>query len=149
LVEPVDEMENESWDTDLLDLLASDLADNGYNLKFTMEQIMTSHAYQLRAVNGAEQAEKDYVFRGPTVRRMTAEQFVDAVATLTGNWKPSPAKKVEFDGADLAGVTGGSGQANRAVGQGGDESRERPPQPHDREPALGAIPRPRLGRAGR
>ena len=117
LVEPVDEMENESWHTDLLDLLASDLADNGYNLKFTMEQIMTSHAYQLRAVNGAEQAEKDYVFRGPTVRRMTAEQFVDAVATLTGNWKPSPAKKIEFDGANLAGVTGGVEQNDLPKGK--------------------------------
>ena len=88
----------------LLDLLASDLVDNGYDLKFTMEQIMTSHAYQLPAVNGSEQAEKEFVFQGPLVRRMTAEQFVDAVATLTGNWKPSPAKKIEFDGANLAGV---------------------------------------------
>ena len=65
LVEPVDEMENESWNTDLLDLLASDLADNGHDLKFTMEQIMTSRAYQLPAVNGSEQAEKEFVFRGP------------------------------------------------------------------------------------
>ena len=117
LVEPVDEMENDSWHTDLLDLLASDLADNSYNLKFTMEQIMTSHAYQLRAVNGAEQSEKDYVFRGATVRRMTAEQFVDAVATLTGNWKPSPAKKIEFDGANLAGVTGGVEQNDLPKGK--------------------------------
>ena len=117
LVEPVDEMEKESWHTDLLDLLASDLADNGYNLKFTMEQIMTSYAYQLRAVNGAEQADKDYIFRGPTVRRMTAEQFVDAVATLTGNWKPSPAKKIEFDGANLAGVTGGAEQNDLPKGK--------------------------------
>ena len=101
LVEPVDEMENESWNTDLLDLLASDLGDNGHDLKFTMAQIMTSRAYQLPAVNGSEQAEKEFVFRGPLVRRMTAEQFVDAVATLTGNWKPSPAKKIEFDGANL------------------------------------------------
>ena len=107
LVEPVDEMENESWNTDLLDLLASDLIDNGYNLKFTMEQIMTSQAYQLPAVNGAEQEEKNYVFRGPLVRRMSAEQFVDAIATITGNWKPSPAKKIEFDGANLAGVRTG------------------------------------------
>ena len=107
LVEPVDEMENESWHTDLLDLLASDLIDNGYNLKFTMEQIMTSQAYQLPAVNGAEQEEKNYVFRGPLVRRMSAEQFVDAIASITGNWKPSPAKKIEFDGANLAGVRTG------------------------------------------
>ena len=101
LVEPVDEMENESWNTDLLDLLASDLADNGHNLKFTIEQIMTSKAYQLPAVNGSEQAKKKFVFRGPLVRRMSAEQFVDAIATLTGNWKKSPAKKIKFEGANL------------------------------------------------
>ena len=99
LVEPVDEMENESWNTDLLDLLASDLVDNGHDLKFTMEQIMTSRAYQLPAVNGSEQSEKEFVFRGPLVRRMSAEQFVDAIATLTGNWKNSPAKKIKFQNA--------------------------------------------------
>ena len=117
LVEPVDEMENESWHTDLIDLLASDLVDNGYNLKFTMEQIMTSRAYQLPAVNGAEQSEKDYVFRGPTVRRMSAEQFVDAVATITGNWKQSPAKKIEFEGANLSGVADGTGQNDLPKGK--------------------------------
>ena len=64
-----------------------------------------------------EIVEKDYVFRGPTVRRMTAEQFVDAVATLTGNWKPSPANKIEFDGANLAGVTGGIEQNDLPKGK--------------------------------
>lgn len=101
LVEPVDEMENQSWNTDLIDLLASDLVENGYDLKFTMEQIMTSRAYQLPAVNGSEQEKKDFVFRGPLVRRMSAEQFVDSIAALTENWKKSPAKKIKFDGANL------------------------------------------------
>ncbi|MDP7048531.1 MAG: DUF1553 domain-containing protein [Verrucomicrobiota bacterium] len=116
-VEPVDDMENESWNTDLLDLLASDLADNGYDLKSTMEQIMTSRAYQMPAVNGSEQAEKEFVFRGPLVRRMSAEQFVDAVATLTGHWKPSPAKKIEFDGANLDGEKVGVDRADLPRGR--------------------------------
>ena len=101
LVEPVDEMENQSWSSDLLDLLASDLVENNYDLKFTLEQILTSRAYQLPSVNGSEQEEKDFIFRGPLVRRMSAEQFVDAVSTLTGKWKSSPAKKIKFDGANL------------------------------------------------
>ncbi|MEE2948254.1 MAG: DUF1549 domain-containing protein [Verrucomicrobiota bacterium] len=117
LVEPVDEMEKESWNTDLLDLLASDLVDNEYDLKFIMEQIMTSRAYQMPAVNGSEQAEKEFVFRGPLVRRMSAEQFVDAVATLTDNWKPSPAKKIEFDGASLDGVKAGVDRADLPSGR--------------------------------
>ena len=99
LVEPT-EVENESWNTDLLDLLASDLADSGHDLKFTMKQI-AELAYQLPAVNWLEQAEKEFVFVGHSVRRMAAEQFVEhAIATLTGNWKNSPAKD-QFDGANL------------------------------------------------
>lgn len=33
-----------------------------------------------------EQAEKQYVFRGPQVRRLTAEQFADTVSAITGEW---------------------------------------------------------------
>jgi hypothetical protein len=29
---------------------------------------------------------KDFTFTGPLVKRMTAEQFLDALATLTGVW---------------------------------------------------------------
>jgi hypothetical protein len=91
LVEPVDDLENPAWHQDLLDWLAADLADNGYDLKRTLEWILTSRAYQLPAVDLGEGSAKDFVFRGPGVRRLSAEQFRDGLATLTGVWFTIPA----------------------------------------------------------
>ena len=78
LVEPVDEMDNPTWNQDLLDWLAVDFADHGYDLKHTMKLILTSMAYQRPSVTRDEDAE-DFVFRGPLVRRMSAEQFLDGL----------------------------------------------------------------------
>src|SRR5437016_2036231 len=44
LIEPTDEMDNAAWNQDVLDWLAADLADNRYDLKHTIELILTSHA---------------------------------------------------------------------------------------------------------
>jgi mono/diheme cytochrome c family protein len=84
LVEPVDDMQQTAWDPDLLDWLAQDLVAHGYDLKETMERILTSRAYQLPAVDLGERLNTNYVFAGPDVRRMTAEQFRDALASVTG-----------------------------------------------------------------
>lgn len=83
LVEPVDDMDNLPWDEDILDYLASDLTEHGYDLKHTLELIATSQAYQLPAVLDAPSAGDRFVFRGPLVRRLTAEQFVDALTSVT------------------------------------------------------------------
>ncbi|MCZ7636553.1 MAG: DUF1553 domain-containing protein [Verrucomicrobia bacterium] len=91
LVEPVDEMDNPPWHADLLDWLAVDLAGHHYDLKRTLTLILTSQAYQLPAVPGEEQASPDYVFRGPVVKRLSAEQYVDALSSLTGLWRERPA----------------------------------------------------------
>ena len=84
LVEPVDEMEQPAWNQDVLDWLASDFAANGYDLKRTMKLILTSRAYQLPAISLDEQKQTGFVFNGPAVRRMSAEQFRDALGALTG-----------------------------------------------------------------
>jgi hypothetical protein len=105
LVEPVDEMDNPPWNADLLDWLAEDFAEQGYDLKQLLERIVTSRAYQLPSVDSKTDGETDsktdgetegetasaaeFVFRGPIVRRMSAEQFVDAVSALTGTWQAS------------------------------------------------------------
>ncbi|MBI4625983.1 MAG: DUF1553 domain-containing protein [Verrucomicrobia bacterium] len=83
LVEPVDEMDKPAWSPELLDWLAEDLVVHGYDLKHTMMRILTSRAYQLPAVNLGETAEH-YAFRGPAVRRLSAEQFADAITTVAG-----------------------------------------------------------------
>jgi hypothetical protein len=91
LVEPVDDMEQPAWHPALLDWLAADLVENGYDLKKTIERILNSEVYQLRTVPASELTAKDYVFRGPLVRRLTAEQFQDAISEVTGVWHSLPA----------------------------------------------------------
>ena len=85
IISPVDEMDNRPWNQELLDWLAADFIESGYDLKNLLLTIMTSRAYQLPSV--AYEARNDlmdqrFVFRGPAVRRMSAEQFADAMAQL-------------------------------------------------------------------
>ena len=99
LVFPVDIMSNEPWSQDLLDYLASDLVDHGYDLKRTLRLITTSEIYQAETVPAEpEVSEEDYRFRGPVARRITAEQFQDAVWTLTDSGPKKPAGKFGFRG---------------------------------------------------
>jgi uncharacterized membrane protein len=82
MVEPVDIMDNEPWSQDLLDWVAYDFEHSGSNIKALLYNILTSKTYQLPSV-----AEKDagllsspnYVFKGMVRRRLTAEEFTDAV----------------------------------------------------------------------
>ena len=85
VVHPVDAMNSPPWSADVLDQLAVELADSGYNLKHILTLISTSRAYGSASVAWNEQGPaEDYVFAGPAPKRMTAEQFVDALAALTG-----------------------------------------------------------------
>ncbi len=85
IVHPTDAMQTEPWSHDLLDFLATHLADNQYNLKKTLELIATSAAYQSHAqVLGKDADEHGYTYAGPRAKRLTAEQFVDAVWQITG-----------------------------------------------------------------
>ncbi|HWQ93410.1 MAG TPA: DUF1553 domain-containing protein, partial [Clostridia bacterium] len=86
LVEPVDDMEQAPWSREMLDMLAADFASNRYDLKRAIEDILTSRAYQLPSVDVGGVSSKGYIFRGPAIRRMSAEQFRDAVGQLTGVW---------------------------------------------------------------
>jgi hypothetical protein len=95
LIEPVDEMDNKPWNADVLDALAWDLSKH-YDLRKSIETIVLSRAYQLPAVP-ADESQKEYVFAGPTVRRMTAEQFVDSIATVTGVWPEKPAPNISAE----------------------------------------------------
>lgn len=86
LVEPVDDMEQPAWNPDLLDWLAEDFARHGYDIKHLIARILTSKAYQLPAVDLGEKSKKEFAFRGPGIRRLSAEQFRDALGQLTGVW---------------------------------------------------------------
>ena len=85
IVEPVDEMDNLPWSQDLLDWLAVDFVENGYNIKRLILQITSSKIYQMESFPVASPdllLAADFTFQGMVRKRMTAEQFSDAVGNL-------------------------------------------------------------------
>ncbi|NND31584.1 MAG: DUF1553 domain-containing protein, partial [Saprospiraceae bacterium] len=80
----VDDMDQMPWSQELLDWLASDFIENNYNFKKLLRTILTSKAYRLTPslLDAPDHLiKKDFVFNGPVLRRLTAEQFVDAFTT--------------------------------------------------------------------
>ena len=87
IVHPLDAMQTEPWNTDLLDWLAADFQEHDFDLKHTLRLIVTSQAYQSRAaslIGDGHGDEDDYVYQGPQPKRLTAEQFRDAIWQITG-----------------------------------------------------------------
>ena len=84
IVANVDDMDAQPWNADLLDWLASDFTAHNYDLQYLIRLIMTSRSYALPAV-----VERGDTFRGPKVRRLTAEQFADSLSEMTGEWRVS------------------------------------------------------------
>ncbi|MEN2281408.1 PSD1 and planctomycete cytochrome C domain-containing protein [Algoriphagus sp. SE2] len=83
LVEPVDEMDNEPWSQDLLDWLATEFVDSSYDLKNLIYLIGTSKIYQAQSISYNSPdliLADDYKFSGAVRKRLTAEQFSDAVS---------------------------------------------------------------------
>jgi hypothetical protein len=95
LVHPVDALRARPWNEDLLEALAGDLVSYGWDIKHVLETICTSEAYGVAtpAVAGQPQG-ADFVFRGPLPRRLTAEQFSDAVWQLTATAPAKPDAQV-------------------------------------------------------
>lgn len=85
IVHPLDAMQSQPWNEDLLDYLATELVENHYDLKSVLRLIATSAAYQSATEVASEQSvADDYIYRGPRSKRMTAEQFIDNIWLLTG-----------------------------------------------------------------
>lgn len=83
IVEPVDVMDNIPWSQDLLDWMAYDFVASGYNIKQLIFKILTSETYQLPSVSFKEPSmivDPKFVFDGMLRRRLTAEEFADAVS---------------------------------------------------------------------
>ena len=102
IVENVDDMDGEPWSPELLDWLSHDFVKNGYDITRLIATIASSRTYQLPAVPNTSAAPKEYSFRGPELRRLTAEEFADAVAAVTGDWhvaKPKPPPAPVIPGA--------------------------------------------------
>jgi hypothetical protein len=83
IVNPLDAMQTEPWSADLLDYLSNQFVESGYDLKKILELIATSDIYQTQVAASDSGASTQYVFSGPRTRRLTAEQFLDAVWKIT------------------------------------------------------------------
>ena len=85
IVHPTDAMQSQPWNEDLLDYLAVEFVDHRYDVKELLFTIASSDAYRARSERLREkETNQAYTYQGPRARRMTAEQFVDAVWQLTG-----------------------------------------------------------------
>ncbi|MCC7085041.1 MAG: PSD1 domain-containing protein [Pirellulales bacterium] len=85
IVHPVDAMDGDPWSVDLLEYLAGELVTDKYDMKQLLRQIAKSQIYQAKCVPPPDPNRSEGpVFRGPIARRMTAEQFIDAVWQITG-----------------------------------------------------------------
>jgi hypothetical protein len=105
IIHPVDAMQMEPWNADLLDFLAADLADHKFDLKHTLARIVSSQAYQSAALAQAEEPKPGtYTYRGPLAKRMTAEQFLDSIWQITDAGPSVPAVNV-FRGKIAPGKT--------------------------------------------
>ncbi|MES2458710.1 MAG: DUF1549 domain-containing protein [Bacteroidota bacterium] len=85
LVEPVDVMDNEPWNQDLLDWMAYNFTNKQFDMKELIYMIATSDTYQLRSVGFKDAAligSPKYKFTGMLRKRMTAEQFTDAISNV-------------------------------------------------------------------
>lgn len=96
IVHPTDAMQSEPWNADLLDHLAVTLSDNGYDLKQIIELIATSQAYQSH-VALTSRDDSEFMYSGPRAKRLTAEQFMDAV------WQLTDAEPARYDAPVLRG----------------------------------------------
>jgi uncharacterized membrane protein len=106
LVEPVDAMDNEPWSQDLLDWTATWFTERNYDLKELIYLIASSKTYQLPSigVNDANRiASADFKFTGRLRKRISAEQFSDAVSSVLSPvfsdsaLKYNPFGKLKFD----------------------------------------------------
>jgi hypothetical protein len=91
LFEPVDDFDSRPPQSDLLEWLAYDFMSHDYDAKHTLRLILLSRVYQLPVVKAPAVGKKDAApLLGPVERRLTAEQYLDAIAQVTGHW-PKPA----------------------------------------------------------
>lgn len=113
-----DEMDGRPWSPDLLDTLAEDFVDHGYDLKHLIGEIVTSRAYQMPAVRREREPEaRSYEFNGPEVRRLSAEQFSDAIGAMTGEWNTYAGKPARPGGVYAREWRVASSAFTRALGR--------------------------------
>ncbi len=93
ITEPVDDLDARPISPDLLNWLAADFVAGGYDMKQLLRRIMTSNAYAMASWPETDAA--PYIFRGPTPRRLSGEQFSEAISSITGEWRLLEPRRAE------------------------------------------------------
>jgi hypothetical protein len=117
LVSSVDDWHDvERLHPELLDFLARDFVEHGYDLKRLARQILQSRLYQSQVISipEGERPQSADAQLGPARRRMSAEQIVDSLFAAVG--KPFNSEELTFDpaGRSPARQFGNLGHARRA-----------------------------------
>lgn len=86
LVEPIDDMRatNPPSNPELLDALATDFVDSGFDLRHLMKSIMLSRVYQLDSTPRPENSANERLYVHYNVKRMPAEALLDAIDFVCG-----------------------------------------------------------------
>ncbi|MEO6809937.1 MAG: DUF1549 domain-containing protein [Isosphaeraceae bacterium] len=86
IVEPIDDMRvtNPPSNPELLDALAADFIQSGYDLKHLVRMLCTSRTYGLSSIPTESNAKDNQSFARRYPRRMSAEVLLDAIAQVSG-----------------------------------------------------------------
>ena len=92
LVNPIDDLRetNPPSNPELLDALADSFIKSGYDLKALLRLILNSRVYQLSARTTAANRLDTTFFTHYTIKRLTAEQLLDAINLATGSFEKFP-----------------------------------------------------------
>jgi hypothetical protein len=76
--------ENPPSNPELLDRLARELVDSGYDLRHVYRLILNSRTYQQSPIPQSDHPEAEALFAHYIVRRLDAEVLIDAICSITG-----------------------------------------------------------------
>ncbi len=92
LVNPIDDLRetNPPSNPELLDALAGAFVNSGFDLKHLLRLILTSKTYQLSSLPTPDNRLDTTFFTHYTLKRLTAEQLLDAINLATGTFEKFP-----------------------------------------------------------
>jgi len=90
LMEPVDSLSDDGDHKELLDELARDFAEHGFDIQFLIRAIVNSGVYQLSSVAGQSKPEAEAHFARMAVRGLSPEQLFDSLVEATRYREPLP-----------------------------------------------------------
>jgi hypothetical protein len=94
LFEPVDNFDDNPPESALLDWLAYDFMNHDYDARHTLREILLSRVYQAPVATPKPAKKGAAPVLGPVERRLTAEQYLDGIAVVTGYWPQTATMKV-------------------------------------------------------